>query len=170
MELDGGDNEVERERGAVKNGEMDAKTFLEGRILPAMIACFALTFIIIVSCSDILFFWKAVIAAIFLLGAGWTAYRAIVPRRIVRIGEGKLLYFNPVSKQTTEVELNKIRHARIGGRYCFNVGAEGGIGFQKELIIETDDKTWVFPLPLMSENANKVIEAIYRFRDIKTIL
>jgi hypothetical protein len=68
---------------------------------------------------------------------------------------GKLLYHDLSSKRVTEVDLASVTNVRVNKRTTFDGGAEGGIGFQNDIVLETSNYPVILPVPLLEISAQR---------------
>jgi hypothetical protein len=131
----------------------------EGRLLPALIAGFALA----VSALVFIFATDGVSRAFgigMILVSIWPAYRAFRPRWILQLGRGKLLFNDLVARRTVEVGLSSGVTIECRRRTAYGVGPEGGVGFWKELVINSPNGITVFQLPFLEISAAKACDLV----------
>lgn len=73
---------------------------------------------------------------------------------------GKLLYHDLSSKRITEVDLASVTKVSVNKTATFGVGAEGGVGFQNELVLETGNQPVTLPLPFLEVTAAKAAKTV----------
>jgi hypothetical protein len=135
-------------------------TFSESRLLPALIAGFLFLMAGAFLISDLpVWVWMILVSGV-VLAAIWPAYRAFFPRWVLRISGTKLHYHNLSSKQVLEFEASKITDVCIQRAAFAGSGADGGVGFQNRLVLQTLDKTWNLPLPFLSVKRTRLEQVI----------
>lgn len=135
-------------------------TITEARILPAGIAIFSMLIGTLALFSDAASTVSRWIAVAMFVVAVWPLYRGFRPRWVLRLENGKLLYQDLSSKRITEVDMTAVTNVRINKTVTSGVGAEGGIGFQNELVLEVSNQPVVLPLPFLEIAASKAAQAI----------
>lgn len=135
-------------------------TITEARLLPAGIALLLATIGSLVFLSDAPSAVRRWVATAMFIAAVWPLYRFLRPRWVLRLENGKLLYHDLSSKRITEVDLASVTKVRVNKTATFGVGAEGGVGFQNELVLETGNQPVSLPLPFLEVTAAKAAQTV----------
>jgi hypothetical protein len=131
----------------------------EGRLLPGLIACFAFVLcgLALAVATDAALYAFSIAMA--LLGI-WPAYRVVRPRWILQLEHGSVRFRNVPKRRTVEVKLTKGATVQCRHRAISGVGAEGGIGFWRELVIHSEGSETVLPLPFLEVSASSVCSLV----------
>lgn len=135
-------------------------TITESRILPAGMAIFLMLIGTLALFSDAPPTVRLWVAIAMVVAAVWPLYRCFRPRWVLRLDNGKLLYRDLSSKRITEVDMVTVTNVRINKTATFGVGADGGIGFQNELVLEVNNQPVVLPLPFLEMAASKAAQTV----------
>lgn len=135
-------------------------TITEARILPAGIAVLLMIMGTLALFSDAASTVSRWVAFAMFVAAVWPLYRCFWPRWVLRLEDGKLQYQDLSSKRITEVDLTAVTNVRINKTATFGVGAEGGIGFQNELVLEVSNQSVALRLPSLEIAASKAAQII----------
>ena len=135
-------------------------TITESRVLPGIIGGFLLAFGCVVAMSDGPVGMRVGVAACAITGAVWPLYRCLRPRWVFRFSESKFWFRELGSKQIAEFDLKCVSASRINKKAVSGVGAEGGIGFQTELVLTTQNGTSALNLPFLEVPPAKLLELL----------
>lgn len=135
-------------------------TITEARLLPGGIALFLIIIGSLVFLSDAPKVVQAWVAGGMFLGALWPCYRCLRPRWVLRLDNKKLWFHDLSARRVTEVELSSVTNVSIRKTTTFGVCAEGGVGFQNELVLESEKKVVTLPLPILEISAAKAAELV----------
>jgi hypothetical protein len=134
-------------------------TFFEARWLPATISgvLILLGVVVLFSASTTA---TRIVGTCAFLASIWPLFRCLNPRWVVKIEPGKVLLHDLTLRKVTEVDLSKVQSVRIDEITVPNSGADGGIGFQKQIVFQGREHSWTLPLPLLQARVQDVAEAI----------
>ena len=135
-------------------------TITESRVLPGIIGGFLLAFGCVVAASDWSTGMRASVAGCAIAGAVWPLYRCLRPRWVFRFSESKFWFRELGSKQIAEFDLKRVSASRIIEKAVSGVGAEGGIGFETELVLTTATGNSTLNLPFLEVPPAKVLELL----------
>jgi len=136
-------------------------TFAESRCLPALIAAALVVMGVLIILLSTLWYSRLV-GMLALLGAIWPLMRSLKPRWILKLEGDRVLFNDLPFKRVTEIHLTHVRAVRIADLTVQGSGADGGIGFQKALVLEGSGRTWSLPLPAMQTEADDVAAEVHR--------
>jgi hypothetical protein len=135
-------------------------TYTESRLLPAMIAGCLLLTAVCVSLSAEQFSMRLIVVGALVLAACWPMYRSLRPRWVLHIEKNKLRFNDLYARKVVEVDLATVVSARLDKTVVSGVGSEGGIGFQKKLVLETPTQALQLPLPFLAGKAERALAAV----------
>lgn len=135
-------------------------TITESRVLPGIIGGFLLAFACVVAASDWSTRMRASVAGCAIAGAVWPLYRCLRPRWVFRFSESKFWFRELGSKQIAEFDLTDVSASRINKKVVLGVGAEGGFGYETELVLTTPTGNSALNLPFLQVPPAKLLELL----------
>ena len=124
------------------------QTIFESRLLPSIIGCFLLVFagLVFFSSAPDLLRTSVLLAAIAV--ALLPFYRCFRPRLIFHFDQGKLKFYDVFCRKMVEFDLAAITCVKVEEATLIG-GAEGGIGFEKRLILESENGPVTLRFPFL---------------------
>ena len=129
----------------------------QSRRLPALQAITATALAAVFYFSNEVLPYRLVIPLIFFPLACWWFYVSKNPRWVLKVEGGALYFQNPMNGKVTEIPGSIIKSLRLK-KYVGD--SADGIGFQNELLVETDQQTITFSLPIMEISAAKAMDLL----------
>lgn len=111
-------------------------TVTESRLLPGILGSMLLAFAGLVMASDAPSSVRLPIGITAIVISGWPVFRCVCPRWIFRLCQHRLYFRDVFSRQIVQFDLANVSAANLKEK-SMTGGAEGGIGWEKVLILET---------------------------------
>jgi hypothetical protein len=125
-----------------------------------MIAGCLLLTAVCVLLSDEQFSMRLIVFGALVLAACWPLYRSLRPRWVLHIENNKLRFNDLYAQKIIEVDLATVVSARLDKLVVSGVGADGGIGFQQRLVLQTPNQALQLPLPFLTGKAERALAAV----------